>query len=167
MLKWNLHSVEEMELVGGHFATCTRPPLLLWLQGELGSGKTVFARGFIHALGWSGFVKSPTYTLVECYETSLGVIYHFDLYRLNDNEELEAIGVRDYFNDNAVSLIEWADRMRETLPAPDIVLDFAYTTEGRSMNADARSAAGQTVVEAVRRACQPHTGALAPASCMP
>ena len=162
MLRWNLHDVEEMELVGGCFATCVRPPLLLWLQGELGSGKTVFAGSFIRALGWPGLVKSPTYTLVECYETSLGVIYHFDLYRINDSEELEAIGVRDYFNDDAVTLIEWADRMRETLPAPDIVLDFAYTPEGRSMHADARSAAGRAVIEALQ-----HTGAAAPTSRLP
>jgi tRNA threonylcarbamoyladenosine biosynthesis protein TsaE len=90
------------------------------LSGQLGAGKTTLTRGILQALGHSGIVKSPTFTVVESYHTSGHAIYHFDLYRINDIEELELIGIRDYFHENALILLEWPEHAEEILPVADI-----------------------------------------------
>jgi tRNA threonylcarbamoyladenosine biosynthesis protein TsaE len=108
--------------------------LTIWLQGDLGAGKTTFARGFLHGLGYEGVVKSPTYTLVEPYEPVPGLhCYHFDLYRLIDAEELEFTGARDYFDDNSLCLIEWPEKAAACLPAPDIQCQLVLKNTGRQM----------------------------------
>ena len=101
-------------------------PITIWLLGEIGGGKTTFAQGMIAAMGWSGQVKSPTYSLVEAYDTPCGQVFHFDFYRVRDAAELANIGIRDYFNEPALLLIEWADRMSEILPSPDVTVRFMY-----------------------------------------
>ncbi len=122
----------EMERFGALFAELLAAPALLSLQGDLGMGKTTFARGFIQQLGHSGNVKSPTYTLVEPYLLERGAVYHFDLYRLCDPEELEFMGIRDYL-DHSILLVEWPERGEGILPQPDLVLSFMESGEGRQV----------------------------------
>ena len=104
---------------------------VVFLQGDLGLGKTTLCRGVIWAAGHKGAVKSPTYTLVEPYEFASSVIYHFDHYRLADPEELEYLGIRDYFSSGILSLIEWPDKGMGCLPVADIEIELSIKEVGR------------------------------------
>lgn len=107
---------------------------VITLQGDLGAGKTTLVRGLLQALGHTGVVKSPTYTLVEPYHLGGRDIYHFDLYRLGEADELEYIGFRDYFSSNSVCLIEWPERGENYVPTPDIQLIINIFDMGRKIN---------------------------------
>lgn len=102
---------------------------LIYLHGNLGAGKTTFVRGFLRQLGFKHSVKSPTFTLVECYELAPLTIYHFDLYRLENSEELEYIGIRDYFKANTIVLIEWPERAAQLLPKPDLTINIEFVPD--------------------------------------
>lgn len=106
--------------LGARLAAVLAPGMSVHLSGDLGSGKTMLARGLIRAAGFPGRVKSPTYTLVEPYEDSRLTLYHFDLFRFHDSGEWRDAGFGECFNERAICLVEWPERAAELLPAPDI-----------------------------------------------
>jgi len=123
----------------------------IYLSGQLGAGKTTLVRGLARALGIEGPVKSPTYTLLEPYTHAATKLYHFDLYRLADGEELEYLGARDAFADAAVRVIEWPERAGDWLPAPDLELRMRVAGRGREVRVNACSDHGEALVAILRR----------------
>ena len=134
---------------GAQLAAAAEPGLVVFLQGQLGMGKTTFTRGFIQSLGHDGAVKSPTYTLVEPYQLGELQVYHFDLYRLGDPEELEFMGIRDYFGDGAICLVEWSERGEGVLPPADLVITIEREGRGRRLAFHAATALGKAVVSRI------------------
>ncbi|MBC7786407.1 MAG: tRNA (adenosine(37)-N6)-threonylcarbamoyltransferase complex ATPase subunit type 1 TsaE [Methylophilaceae bacterium] len=132
---------------GADFSKAAASGLVVYCHGDLGAGKTTFVRGFLHALGHVGKVKSPTYTLVEPYHVDDLNIYHFDLYRFIDEEEWDAAGFRDYFNPSAICLIEWPEKAESILPQPDIALYLQPSEEGRILRLVANSTLGKQVLQ--------------------
>lgn len=131
----------------------------VYLEGDLGAGKTTLTRGILRAYGYQGAVKSPTYTLVEPYEFSQQRIYHLDLYRLSDPEELEFIGGRDVLADEALCLIEWPSRGAGWLPAPDLRINLSVAQQGRIAELTPFSSLGERVVDALAQQALSSTSA--------
>ncbi len=139
---------EQAEL-GGCLARALSGGGVVFLRGDLGAGKTTLVRGFLHALGHKGRVKSPTYTLVEPYDVAGRHCYHLDLYRLGDPEELEFIGLRDLLAPESVLLVEWPERGQGMLPPADIVIRIAFEHGGRRLTLEASSARGEALLKAL------------------
>jgi len=132
-MKLAIPSTAMMERVGECCALQCKAACRIFLRGELGSGKTTFVRGFLRGLGHRGRVKSPTYTLVEPYALAQFPVYHFDLYRLSEPLELDAIGGRDYFDGQSICLVEWPEKAMAYLGEPDLMIDIGYLGDGRQL----------------------------------
>ncbi len=122
--------------------------LVITLRGPLGAGKTTFARGILRAFGVAGAVKSPTYTLVEPYETAHGSVAHFDFYRLANVEEVEFLGMREYL-DRGICLFEWPERAPGALPPADLEVEIGYSGAARELAISAGGALGGAFLKAL------------------
>ncbi len=139
------NEAKQLELAAA-IAANTVAGTVIFLQGDLGTGKTTLVRGFLQSLGFSGNVKSPTYTLVEPYIIDNQQIYHFDLYRLGTPDELEYAGGRDYFDGQSICLIEWPEKAEGYLPVADLLCILSYKNQageqGRECVLQANTAKG-------------------------
>ncbi|MDD9890319.1 MAG: tRNA (adenosine(37)-N6)-threonylcarbamoyltransferase complex ATPase subunit type 1 TsaE [Gammaproteobacteria bacterium] len=120
---------------------------VIHLNGELGAGKTTLTRGILRGYGYGGAVKSPTYTLVEPYEFEKCQIYHFDLYRLADPEEVEYLGTEDYFLPGNLCIVEWADRGKHSIPQADLTITLNTQGTGRQLSCQSHSEKGQKIAQ--------------------
>ena len=153
-----LKDVAATEKLGSLLAEHLQDGLLVFLQGELGAGKTSLVRGMLRRLDFTGAVKSPTYTLLEEYFLGDREIIHFDLYRLTDPEELDLIGVRDYFSSSACCFIEWPERGEGYLPREDVQILITHEGDGRTARIIACSSRGTEVLQAIRPELDPVSG---------
>ena len=131
-----------MEELGRELAGRLPAGTRVYLNGPLGAGKTALVRGMLRALGHRGAVKSPTFTLVEPYQLGERTVYHFDLYRLQDPEELEFLGVRDYLAGEAICIVEWAEKANGVLPRPDMEVKILRSDSERTVELAACSDRG-------------------------
>jgi len=146
-----LHNETDTQLFASTLAPACQQGGVIYLQGGLGAGKTTFSRCLLHALGYQGNVKSPTYTLVEPYQLPGLTVYHFDLYRVMDPEELEFMGIRDYFSANTLCLIEWPERGAPLLPVADLEIELQVSSQSlRTIKLHAQSAIGQQMLGLVQ-----------------
>ena len=129
--------------LGAQLAQALQPGLTIYLVGDLGAGKTTLTRGILRGLGYTGKVKSPTYTLVELYTISSLYLYHFDFYRFADPEEWIDAGFREHFNAESVCLVEWPEKAGEYLPPPDLRIELAVEQDGRRLQVHAETEAGK------------------------
>jgi tRNA threonylcarbamoyladenosine biosynthesis protein TsaE len=129
----HLPDPEATEALGRVLAVVLQPGMLVTLDGPLGSGKTALVRAMLRALGFSGRVRSPTYTLVEEYELTVGSICHFDFYRFAESTEADDAGFREHFGGAAICLVEWPQRAGGWLPPADLALHWLPAAQGRTV----------------------------------
>jgi len=145
-----LEDVAATERLGAVLAAVLPDGLVVFLQGDLGAGKTSLVRGALRGLGYQGAVKSPTYTLLEEYSFTGKEIIHFDLYRLADPEELDLIGIRDYFNGKRSCFIEWPQRGQGYLPKEDLGIQISLEGNGRLARISSSSESGKKVLKSIQ-----------------
>ncbi len=151
VLTFNTDSEEQTKELAQHLALCVQSlegSLVIHLEGDLGAGKTTFARGFIQAFGFDR-VKSPTYSLVESYNNSTINIHHFDCYRLSDPEELEYIGIREYLNNNHIQLIEWAEMGKGIIADADLIIELTSDNDARSITFTASNSKAEQLQQCI------------------
>lgn len=134
--------------LGGSWAATVMPPLVVYLQGDLGAGKTTFTRGLLRGAGYQGTVKSPTYTIVESYPLpKFTLLHHFDLYRFTTPEEWEDAGLDDLFADNCLCLIEWPEQGGSFVPPADLTVTLENHEPGRRCTLEAHTEKGRKSLE--------------------
>ena len=138
---------------GARLARDLRPGMTFYLEGDLGAGKTTLVRGLLRALGHSGRVKSPTYTLAEIYSLPAFELYHFDLYRMHDPREWLDAGFRDVSDGRAVSLIEWPEKAAGWLPPADVIVRLTIADDAREIECEATSPRGAHYLETCCTPC--------------
>lgn len=152
----NLADVAASEKLGAQLASCLAPGLVIYLQGDLGAGKTTLVRALLYSLGHRGPVKSPTYALVEVYVISRLYLYHFDFYRFMTPEEFSDAGLGEYFRKDSICLVEWPDKAAGYVPPADLVLTLRHDDNngdtGRICTPEARSEEGQLCLKKLRSA---------------
>lgn len=158
MIEQWLPDPEAQLAFGVRLATLLPPRLILYLEGDLGTGKTTLTRGVLAGLGHRGAARSPTYTLLEPYELADRRLNHLDLYRLGDPQELEYLGLRDLLAEDAVWMVEWPEHGRGVLPPPDLTIAIEYATSGRRLRLSATTPTGEAVLEALTDCGSPAAG---------
>ena len=131
MISLHLENEDATLNLGRQLAAYLRPGLTIFLEGDLGAGKTTLVRGVLRGLGFDGRVKSPTYTLVETYSISSLYLYHFDLYRFKHEQEWLDAGFNELFNERNICIVEWPERARSLLPEADVMIELAIEGEER------------------------------------
>lgn len=135
---------------GASLARACSDTAIIFLIGQLGAGKTTLSRGFLQELGHEGKVKSPTYTLVETYDLARGKVFHFDLYRIRDPQELEFIGLDDYFVPQSICLVEWPEYGEKLLPKADLSCYIELSEKGREITLEAHSESGKMILNRIQ-----------------
>ena len=150
----HLADADATERAGRALAPGLTGGMVVTLSGGLGAGKTTLARGVLRGLGWTGPVKSPSYTLLEQYPLSNIYLYHFDFYRFADPQEWETVGAAECFTPEGVALVEWPERVSGLLPPADLAVRLAPATggDGRTLELVATTTAGERCVTDIRRA---------------
>lgn len=147
----HLHDEEATQALGAALARVLKPGLTIYLHGELGAGKTSLTRALLHAAGYQGRVKSPTYTLLEPYVIQLAgqpiELMHFDLYRMNHPDEFIEAGFRDFFNADRICVVEWPERAENLLPNADLDIFISVAAQGRGVELRANSVQGASCLD--------------------
>ncbi|MGV6827181.1 MAG: tRNA (adenosine(37)-N6)-threonylcarbamoyltransferase complex ATPase subunit type 1 TsaE [bacterium] len=153
MTDFNIQLVgeEQQQGFGETLGQLVVPPCVIHLQGDLGAGKTTMVRGMLRGRGYNGAVRSPTYTLIEPYPLPETTLYHLDLYRIGDSEELEYLGFRDILAEAAVIVIEWPERATDYLPEPDIRIELSHVAGGRNVDMCGISATGKQLINKLQQ----------------
>ena len=152
--RWNAGALDETELraLAARLATAARQGGVVHLEGDLGAGKTTFARALLGALGVGERIKSPTYSLIESYRAGDLDAHHLDLYRIADAGELEWLGLADLWNDRSLILIEWPERGTGALPDADLVILLRHANDRRDVAFEAHTARGEALLDAAKTA---------------
>lgn len=152
-MQFTVATSTEMQKFGSALSAICDSGCVIYLQGDLGAGKTTLTRGFLRKLGYSGHVRSPTFNLFEVYQVKERLICHFDLYRLAHPGELMYIGVADYFTGNNICLIEWPEHGEGFLQPADLLckIDFAAKDAGRVVEITAVSPKGKMLIMNFRK----------------
>lgn len=155
MIIYPTSSESETVEFGKFLGECIRPffsqGVIVFLNGELGAGKTTLCRGVLRDFDYSGAVKSPTYTLVEPYKIDLGHINHFDFFRIVHPDELDYIGIEEYFSVNTLSLIEWPEKGQSMLPKNDLTVSVDFREGKRVIQMESNSDIGEKICSKVKR----------------
>jgi tRNA threonylcarbamoyladenosine biosynthesis protein TsaE len=150
-LKIEVPDSAAMEALGAQLAQVLLAGII-YLKGDLGAGKTTLVRGLLRGLGYTGRVRSPTYTLIEPYSFDSWAVYHLDLYRLSDARDLEDLGLRDLLSEKALLLVEWPERGSGILPDADLLITIGHLRAGREVSLEAVTAKGQQLLGTLQSA---------------